>query len=166
MTPNRYAVNTKVPVGQTRSDIDKLLRVWGVSQISWADDIAGGRAMVRFLWKVDQTSYIARFDLEVDVDDPQLQRCAFRALLLWLKACFVSIEAGIVTAEQLFLPFLEGADGRTFGEVALAQLPTMLEKGGAANLLPSTTQREPCSDDDCIYPLGHKPPHSFEELGV
>lgn len=57
-----------------------------------------------------------------------------RILLLWLKAAFNAIEAGIMTAEALFLPFLEGKDGRTVAEVAIPQMANLLS-GGAGRLL-------------------------------
>jgi hypothetical protein len=39
-----------------------------------------------------------------------------------------------VSAAALFLPFLEGADGQTFGEVALPRLSKMLTQGAHALL--------------------------------
>jgi hypothetical protein len=57
-----------------------------------------------------------------------------RVLLLWIKAAFNAVEAGIVTAEQIFLPFLEGADGKTVSEIAIPRMAE-LTRGSAGRLL-------------------------------
>jgi hypothetical protein len=59
-----------------------------------------------------------------------------RVLLLWLKAAFNAIDSHIISAEELFLPFLEGPDGRTVGQVALPRLRMLLTEN-ADRLLPA-----------------------------
>jgi hypothetical protein len=58
-----------------------------------------------------------------------------RLLLLWIKAAFNAIEAQIIYPEILFLPFFEGKDGHTVGEIAMERLPELLS-GSATKLLP------------------------------
>ncbi len=153
----RYANTTTVAVAKSRADIDSLLRQWGCDGIRWTDQFLEGLVRLEFVWNHDGTNYGARFSLQLP-DDDELRaesvhattgrflqakfdklskargRSEHRVLLLWLKAAFNAVEAGIVTAETLFLPFIVDANGQTFAEVALPRLPMMLE-GGAEQLL-------------------------------
>lgn len=120
-----YAKKTKVPVSQTRGEIDKLLRAWGADMIRWTDIGSQERVSLEFLWQHDGDSYLARFAMDVEGGaQPE-----HRLLLLWLKASFNSIEAGLVSAETIFLPFLVGQDGQTVADVALPKMRTMLTAG-------------------------------------
>jgi hypothetical protein len=155
----RYAEDTSVPVSRSRDEIDRLLHQWGCSQLQWGTDFAGGRVQLRFLWHHGGASYLARFDLQLPnraklEKDPRCQdgrsgglnerklaavleaagRQEHRVLLLYLKAAFNAVEAGLTTAETLFLPFLEDRDGRTVAEVALPHL-ARLHDGSAVRLL-------------------------------
>jgi len=150
----RYAEDTSVPVGRSRGQIDDLLRDWGARGVQWTDDYHEGRVALRFVWKFEGSDYMARFDVMVptaeDVareysrrpTDKQLSelaqqrnRQAHRVLLLWLKAALNAVTAGIITAEALFLPFLEGKNGRTVAEEALPKLSELLAHN-AGRLLP------------------------------
>lgn len=152
----RYAEGTAVPVARTRGQIDQLLREWGAEGVQWSDSFALGLVTLRFVWPrmIDgQTCrFLARLQLRLPTEDELEKRCLnqrtylisesklaaakaalgreeHRLLLLWLKASFHAIEAGIISAEALFLPFLEGADGSTVAERALPRLPTLLGAG-------------------------------------
>lgn len=155
-----YAEDTAVPVGKSRSEIDKLLREWGCDGIQWTDELSSDRVMLRFVFArlVDGEAhrFMARFGLTLESEKKIRQRCTYRGyklaeakyrqamdrrgakehrlLLLWLKAAFHAVQAGLVTPEVLFLPFLEGKDGQTVAEVAVPQLGTLL-KGSAGRLL-------------------------------
>ena len=155
----RYAQDTQVAVGKSRSEIDSLLRAWGCSQCQWSDDWSGGRVQLRFVFERSKVSYLARFDLKLP-DRKALEKDAVdgrsglpserkleklladrgrvehRLLLLWLKAALNAVEQGLVAAETIFLPFLEGKDGATVAEVALPQLEA-LTRGSASRLLPA-----------------------------
>lgn len=160
MTRRRYAESTTVPIGQSRGEIDTLLREWGCTAIQWTDEIEAGWVRLGFRWRPngEAIEYHARFVLSIASRDalksearhastgaflPRkweklcagIGRREHRALLLWLKATFVAIEQEIVDAESVFLPWLVGSDGRTVAEAALPRLRVMLEAGGAANLL-------------------------------
>lgn len=148
----RYAQDTSVPIGRSRGAIDQLLRDWGCDQLQWSDDYARGRVRLRFVWRRDDVSYVARFDLQLPTDealraqavdsrDTSGRRIAegklaklraargqseHRLLLLWLKAALNAVDAGIVDAAALFLPFLEDKDGATVAEMALPRLGKLL----------------------------------------
>lgn len=156
----RYASETSVSVSKSRGEIEKLLRVWGANQMQWSDDFEGGHAMLRFIWEHDGTSYTARFTIDVPTKeeiekesvhatsgkflqtkyDKAMERRGMvehRELALLLKAIFVAVDCGLITAEQVFLPFLEDGSGRTVSECVLPELPKILKRGGTKNLLPT-----------------------------
>jgi hypothetical protein len=156
----RFAEDTAVPVTKSRAEIDRLLREWGARGLQWTDDWEHGRIALKFLWRAaDGKDYMARFAVALPTDEelrtashhggkahavflPQkFQRLAegrgrqeHRLLALWLKAALNAVAAGIVSAETLFLPFLEDRHGKTVAEIALPRLGNLLE-GGAARLL-------------------------------
>ena len=143
----RYAEGTAVPVARSRMEIDRLLRQWGADGVQWTDDFKGGRAMLRFVWTHQGTALHARFAIQMP-NEERLRKLAVgargfsearyaklkdgagreehRVLLLWLKAAFNAVEAGIVEATTIFLPFLEGMDGRTVAEVAAPRIAGLL----------------------------------------
>jgi hypothetical protein len=152
----RFASDTAVPIGRSRGEIDKLLRDWGASAIQWSDEYDLDRVTLRFIWTSHGTRFMARFTLKLrtrkelepaaldgrtgQVSEGKIQRLLndrgkqeHRVLLLWIKAALNAVDLGIVSAEELFLPFLEGADGKTVGEVAMPRLVKLV--GGGANLL-------------------------------
>jgi len=155
----RYASDTSVPVAKSRGEIEKLLRTWGADQMQWSDDFNGGKAMLRFTWDNEGTEYMARFTVNVPTAnevrdeavhatsgrfmqnkyDKAMERRGMvehRELALLMKAIFVAVDCGLITAEQVFLPFLEGQDGMTVSERLLPELEKMLKRGGTKNLLP------------------------------
>lgn len=154
----RFADDTAVPVSRSRGEIDRLLREWGARGLQWTDDWEHGRVALKFLWRAgDGKDYLARFSVALPTDDElreearhggrgkflpgKFERLAegrgrqeHRLLGLWLKAALNAVESGIVSAETLFLPFLEDRQGRTVAEIAIPRLGQLLE-GGAARLL-------------------------------
>lgn len=149
----RFAENTTVPIAKSRGEIDSLLRKWGVTGIQWSDDFSTALVRLRFVWLHQKVQYRAHIDLKLKTDE-QLRRemwgsstsskmekaranngkAEHRLLLLWLKAMFNAVEGGLIDAERLFLPFLEGTDGRTVADVALPRMHDLLT-GSAVKLL-------------------------------
>jgi hypothetical protein len=153
----RYAQDTSVAVSKSRSEIDTLLRQWGANALQWSDDFTNGKVTLRFVWRYEEADYLARFVLELPSEEQikaqsidrrsrrysqnkfnQLVsgrgRSEHRILLLWLKAALNAVDSGIVSAETLFLPWLEGKDGRTVAEVAVPHLERLMS-GSAMKLL-------------------------------
>ncbi len=151
----RYAETTKVPVAKSRGEIDKLLRAWGCDGIRWTDHFQRGIVSVEFLWTLDAIEYLARVAIRLPSDDDLAElsghattgefleskfarlsasrgRQEHRVLLLWLKACLNAVEFGIISAEEIFLPWLVGIDGKTIAETALPRLPQLLTNGTQA----------------------------------
>jgi len=162
----RFAQNTSVSVGKSRGEIDSLLRQWGCKGVQWTDEFEAGLVTLRFRWEHEGCAYMARFSVNLPTDeelsksavdgrttrttwsDPKVSdrkleklretrgQQEHRLLLLWLKAAFNAVDAHIVTAEEIFLPFLEGKDGRTVAEVAIPKMADLLS--GNANRLLTT----------------------------
>jgi hypothetical protein len=116
----RYAAQTTVPTSQSRDEIDKLLEKWGCKGIQWTSNFESGETLLRFAWEYQENTYMARLLLKVSGQQE------FRILLLWLKAAFNAVDAGIIKAEEIFLPFLESRNGQTVGEMITKQLPALL----------------------------------------
>jgi len=157
--PKLYASNTDVPIEESRSQINLLLRNWGVSGIQWTEDYENNRMMLQFVWRHKEIPYMAKMVVNLPTDEVLTERAKHkrsgrvledklellketrgwrehRVLYIFLKGSFEAIENGIITAEQLFLPWLVGRDGRTVGEVIAPRLPSLLSDTAAA-LLPA-----------------------------
>lgn len=158
----RFAEGTSVSMGKSRGEIDDLLRAWGCNGVSWLDDYEAGMVQLQFRWARDDAAgarlvYLARFTLRLPSEAALRERAIdgrtkrfsqtklealrkangqqeHRVLLLWLKAAFNAVDAGIVDAATIFLPFLVGADGQTVADVAVPKLAKLL-RGSATQLL-------------------------------
>lgn len=138
----RYAETTKVPIAQSRGEIDTLLRKWGCDGIQWTDEFTHNRVTLRFSWDHEGQPYMARFAITIPPIDPddainhttgmvseskqekaeaKRGKVEHRILLLWLKAALNAVEAGIISAETLFLPFIEDQTGQTVAELLVPQ---------------------------------------------
>lgn len=161
----RFAEDTRVPVAKSRGEIDELLRGWGAEGVQWTDEWSAGRVTLRFVWPKEERRYSARLSLLLPGDKeirarPEMvnkQTGAFRdaayrdaiaargkrehrLLLLWLKAAFNAVDAGLVAAEVIFLPFLEGKDGQTVAERALPRMAQLLLGSADTLLLPGRAE--------------------------
>lgn len=158
----KYAQDTTVPVSKSREEISALLQQWGCDGVQWSDGFSDGRVTLRFRWSranpAGIESYVARISVQLPTRDqlaksPQVKdgrtghvsdkklaeaiqklgRSEHRLILLWLKAAFNAVDAGIIEASAIFLPFLEGKDGVTVHERVAPQL----EAFASGLLLPS-----------------------------
>lgn len=154
----RYAEDTSVPVARSRAEIERLLRDWRCDGIRWSDIYSKGQSVLEFVWqRAESEVYMARFEIALPSDDELRERAVdgrsgrfseakygalqaargkaeHRVLALWLKAALNAIDAGLVAAEAIFLPWLVGRDGKTVAETALPRLQKLLA-GGADRLL-------------------------------
>ncbi len=116
-----YAANTKVPVAQSRAEIERLLSRHKCAQFSTGTDHEKHRAVVQF----KAFDRIVRFEIRLpDPEDKayrrdrhgwsrtpagvanavdQGERQRWRALLLVIKAKLEAVENGITTFEEEFL---------------------------------------------------------------
>jgi hypothetical protein len=150
---------TVLSVAQSRELIENTLRKWGVSGVSWSDDFDESAVILRFKWKDGDNNYVARFILQLPSDEDLRENsldgrsgrfsskkferlCADRGkrqhytLAMFIKTNFEAVEEGIITAQQVFLPWLEDKDGITVAErlgpmlhqLPKSSLPKMLEE--------------------------------------
>ena len=129
----RYADRTKVPVIQTRSEIETLLVKYGADQFVYAN--APDRAVIGFTMQDRQV----RFYLPLGTLKPQQARQRWRALLLVIKAKLESIESGIEEFEEAFLGQIILPDGKQVAEWAKPQLEAAYKSGKMPALLPGPT---------------------------
>jgi hypothetical protein len=111
----KYAVDTKVPVTQTRTEIETTLTKFGAT--SFAYGLQPNKATIAF----QCSGRHVRFDIKLPKDTSEaktarLHREKWRALFLAVKAKLVSVDTEIETFEEAFMSHIVLADGRTVGD--------------------------------------------------
>ncbi|RKI08303.1 hypothetical protein D7Y15_26210 [Corallococcus sp. AB030] len=149
-----YASRTSVPVAKTEMEIKELLRRHGATRTGFAEE--EGRAVIMFEMqerRVQFTMPLPRRDELRFAEDSrgytrtvesqrklweQACREKWRALLLTIKAKFVSVESQVETFEEAFLAHIvvPGAGG-TLGQRALPAIAEAYKTGTLPPLLPS-----------------------------
>lgn len=136
MSPSpTFAARTKVPVSQSRHEIEQTLRRYGADAFGYGQD--GNRAVVTFR--------LAGRMMRVVIDlpeDPQHERSRWRSLGLVIKAKCEAIDAGIESVEQAWMPYVLLPDGTTVGEHLVPQITTAYETGDMPPLLPGIDRPE------------------------
>lgn len=155
--PRKYATDTVVAVSKSRGEIDNLLRDWGANGVQWTDEWDEAKVTLRFQWPHGDHVFSARMVIRVpseeeleplaidgrsgDVSENKMAKLLaargkqeHRLLLLLIKATLNAVDAGVITDVEAFLPYLEGKDGRTVGEVGSERLG-LLAQGSALKLL-------------------------------
>lgn len=108
-----YARRTKVPVNQSRGEIEHLLEKVGADAVGFMRDADNAQVAFRlhgrhYVIKLPNAPAGARFEQE--------QRERWRQMVLLLKAKMVAIAGGISTPEAEFLAHAMLPTGRTLGE--------------------------------------------------
>jgi len=132
----RYAQDTKVPAGITKDEIEKLLRKGGASNIYSGFD--EDRKLITLGFRIDGRHYKLTSSTDRPTrrcDEQQIEREAWRVLLLLLKAKLEVIAAGGTTFESEFLANLLLPDGSTVGEDVLPKVAIAYETSIMPNLL-------------------------------
>lgn len=134
-----YAGRTDVPIERSQQDIERLLKQQGAGRFFRGED--EGRVVIACDLKDRKLMF------ELPLPDPattrseekreRIMRAKWRALLLCIKAKFVSIESGVESFEDAFLAQLivPTEDGRSarFGRIASAAIKEAYEKGKVPN---------------------------------
>ena len=128
-----YASTTQVPVERSRAEIERLCMRHGCTQFMCGVDYENGTARVQFKAK----ERIIRFELTLpekakfrrDKDYEQASRSRWRALVLVLKAKLESVEAGIATFEEEFLPFIVMPNDLTVGAILIPMIDASYSTG-------------------------------------
>lgn len=136
MTQKRrgFAADTKVPVVQTRGEIENTLTRYGASAFAFAIDARHARIMF------EHSERRVRFDLPLpegtDAKTEREKRRLWRALLLCLKARLEGVDSGIESFEEAFLAHVIMPDGQTVAEHTIPTIATAYKSGKVQPLLP------------------------------
>lgn len=128
----KYAVDTKVPVNQTRLEIETTLAKFGATSFAFAS--YSDRATVMF----EAMKRRIRFELKLpkgttDAGTAKIHRERWRALFLAIKAKVVSVDTEIETFEDAFMSHIVLADGSTVGE---SIKPALIEQYRTGRMVP------------------------------
>ena len=130
MATRRYAEGTKVPVGQSRAELERVLERYGAQAFAYGVDVE--RAVIQFR----AHGRHVRFDLPLaDLDEREIRR-RWRALVLVVKSKLEAVETGIVTFEEEFLAHIVLPDGSKVADWMAPQLEEAYESGRMPELLP------------------------------
>ena len=114
-----YASETRVPVSKTRLEIETLLQKHKCEAFAIAYADQPRKVQIEF----QMNGRRIRFGLPLPpLGKDQHERARWRGLLLAIKAKLDSVERGIESFDQAFLPHIVMPDGRTFGEISVPQL--------------------------------------------
>jgi hypothetical protein len=141
-----YAENTSVPVDRSRAEIDKMLRSRSAQRIYNAEE--PGRAIIGF----EMSDRRIQFDLNLPNRDDyssgsagmrrweQDCRARWRALVLTIKAKFVSMETEVETMEEAFLAQIVVPGQGTMAKWAIPAIAKAYAGGEMPPLLPARGQ--------------------------
>jgi hypothetical protein len=119
-----FAPNTKVPVAQSRSEIETLLKKYGADGFLYFDDGAEKTATIMFRANGRHVKFIMPVP-----DSPQEERSRWRSLRMCVYSKLDSVENGIETFEQAFMAHVVLPDGRTMSEWIGPQLIAAYSSG-------------------------------------
>lgn len=133
-----YASKSKVPIDQTRSEIERTLTRYGAKKFAYFTE--AGRAIILF----EAHDRRIRFDLPVPEGesdkDSQSRRQKWRALLLCIKAKLEAVESKIESFEEAFLAHVVMPDGMTVGHHTRPLIEQTYKTGSMQPLLPPPTK--------------------------
>lgn len=154
----KHAAYTKVPIAQTRGEIDKMLRKVKADGVRWTDfwSEKPPRAQLEFVWRpkppprpvrdaAEPTQHppmLARFDIKIIgyVSDTDREfRRLHRVLRVYLLGMFEAVESGIISLEEAMLSWTVTSSGRTVAQELLPKLKE-LPASTATALLEATTR--------------------------
>lgn len=138
----RYAETTKVPVSQSRTEIERTIHRYGGTSFAYGYDQDRGVSLVGFAYEGRKVRFMVETPDERDLTDTQRaqrERQRWRALLLSIKAKLEVVESGITTFEEEFLAHLVLPGGDTVGDQVLDRLDEVGAGDGALLALPETT---------------------------
>lgn len=124
MTRRTYAEDTKVPLAQSRSQIETMLRKASATRIVTMDETLEAVVMFMLAGRLIKL----RIELPGDASD-QRRRAVWRGLGLVVKAKIEAVAQGITTVEQEWLAHVVLPDGSTVGDWVEPQLKVAYEKG-------------------------------------
>jgi len=129
MSTRRFAEDTKVPIAQSITEIQKTVARYGGEQFVYG--VGEDKIVVGFTKEERQV----RFQVEQGKDAQNNRRLA-RALLLVLKAKLESVASGVSVFEQEFLGNIVMPDGQLVGQHVRPKIAAAYANGTMQPLLP------------------------------
>ncbi|SFV11893.1 MULTISPECIES: hypothetical protein [unclassified Methylobacterium] len=124
MSRRVYAEGTKVPIAQSRAQIETMLRKAGANRIVTMDEAL--ETVVAFML----AGRLIRLRIEIPGDaSDQRRRAIWRAIGLVVKAKIEAVAQGITTVEQEWLAHIVLPNGRTVGDWIEPQLQVAYDEG-------------------------------------
>ena len=119
-----YAEDTKVPIAQSRAQIETMLRKVSANRIVTMDEAL--EAVVAFML----AGRLIRLRIEISGDaSDQRRRAIWRAIGLVVKAKIEAVAQGITTVEQEWLAHVVLPDGSTVGDWVEPHLQVAYDDG-------------------------------------
>lgn len=135
----RYAQDTEVPTYKSQEELKGLLRKAGAGQVLMFDDLESKRILCGF------TLGGRQFRIKASTERPnrrcaheQLEREAWRAMVLIVKAKLEVVAMGNSTIEEEFMANLMLPSGETLAEHALPLVAQAYSDGQMPRLLPGS----------------------------
>lgn len=129
-----YAEQTKVPVEQTKTEIERTLVRYGADRFAYFTE--AGKAVIVFEAKDRRL----RFDLPLPAGEgdkeQKSRRQKWRALLLCIKAKLESVASGIESFEEAFLAHVVLPDGQTVANHIAPRIAEAYEGNKMLALMP------------------------------
>lgn len=135
--PRRFAQDTKVPVTQSRAEVEQLLGRYGADQFLFGSE--PGLAVVGFRVKGIQVKMRLKLPKGDTPRDEKERRRLWRALALVIKAKLEACESGVAVFEDEFMPYTVMPDGQTLGDWARPQIADMYKSGKMPPLIPGAS---------------------------
>jgi hypothetical protein len=133
-----YASDTRVPVEQTKTEIERLVvQKHAATQYMIASSSQPPRAVLQFKMR----DRIIRFELPIPTKAKNEQalskatRSRWRGLLLIVKAKLEAVETGVTTFEEEFLAHIVLPDNRTVATATLPQIALAYKSSKMPHLL-------------------------------
>lgn len=129
----KFAADSRVPVSQTRAEIENTLQKFGATSFAYA--MQPDRAIIMFEAQDRRIRFelpLRKLDTTAKTDKHHRER--WRALLLTIKSRLVSVDVGIEEFETAFMAHVVMPDGRTAGDLIRPQIAAQY-KGGNMPLM-------------------------------
>ena len=148
----KFAQTTTVEEGRTRAEIESTLKRYGAdrfgymadaAQASIAFELKGRRIRISINLPQRRDFYKTESGLTrttsgaITAAHEKAQRQIWRALLLVIKAKLESVDSGIETLEEAFMPHVVLPDGRTVSEWLTPQIESAYQTNSMPMLLGS-----------------------------
>lgn len=130
-----YAEYTKVPVEQTRAEIERTLKRYGADRFAYFGEDT--RAMIVFEAKNRRIQFTLPLPGEKNDKNGRITRQKWRALGLCIKAKLESVDSNIETFEEAFLAHVVMPDGKTVAEHTAERIAQAYDGGSMVPLLPA-----------------------------